>query len=307
MREHNNSVFHAKILLLGEYAVVHGGKGVTVPFSKYSGQLRLNQQNLSKDQTSSHLILKKFLKYLKERCVFDKDISALNLNKLAKDLSKNLYFDSHIPQRYGIGSSGALVAALYDQYGVKNCNVKTTQILKTKNILSKMEHFFHGISSGLDPLTSYLNQALIAQPSNISLFDFSGLNPSIKFFLLDTHQVAQTDLMVKNFSKMIQEKNFKDLFYNQFIPITNQGVDALLGQNKDLILNQFKKISQITFALFSPMIPQNMRNIWQSGIDHNNYYLKLCGSGGGGYILGVTHDLQKTRDILKGQDIEIIK
>jgi mevalonate kinase len=32
------------------------------------------------------------------------------------------------------------------------------------------------------------------------------------------------------------------------------------------------------------MIPEQFHAIWQKGIDTNDYYLKLCGSGGGGYI-----------------------
>jgi mevalonate kinase len=35
--------------------------------------------------------------------------------------------------------------------------------------------------------------------------------------------------------------------------------------------------------------------IWQNGIDTNDYYLKLCGSGGG-YILGFTEDLERAKD-----------
>jgi mevalonate kinase len=39
------------------------------------------------------------------------------------------------------------------------------------------------------------------------------------------------------------------------------------------------------------MIPEQFHAIWQNGIDTNDYYLKLCGSGGG-YILGFTEDLE---------------
>jgi mevalonate kinase len=42
-----------------------------------------------------------------------------------------------------------------------------------------------------------------------------------------------------------------------------------------VVLNNFKPI------------PEQFHAIWQKGIDTNDYYLKLCGSGGGGYILGL--------------------
>jgi mevalonate kinase len=40
------------------------------------------------------------------------------------------------------------------------------------------------------------------------------------------------------------------------------------------------------------MIPEQFHAIWQNGIDTNDY---LCGSGGGGYILGFTEDLERAK------------
>ena len=41
------------------------------------------------------------------------------------------------------------------------------------------------------------------------------------------------------------------------------------------------------------------------GIDTNDYYLKLCGSGGG-YILGFTQDLDKAKESLKDYKLEVV-
>ena len=38
--------------------------------------------------------------------------------------------------------------------------------------------------------------------------------------------------------------------------------------------------------MFSQMIPKNFKRIWKEGFNTNKYYLKLCGAGGGGYLLG---------------------
>ena len=54
------------------------------------------------------------------------------------------------------------------------------------------------------------------------------------------------------------------------------------------------------------MIPEQFHQIWQEGIDTNDYYLKLCGSGGGGYILGFTHDLDKAKESLKDYKLEVV-
>jgi mevalonate kinase len=46
--------------------------------------------------------------------------------------------------------------------------------------------------------------------------------------------------------------------------------------------------------------------LWKKGLDTNAYYLKLCGSGGGGYILGFTQDLPKAKALLADHQIEVV-
>ena len=46
-----------------------------------------------------------------------------DLAALKKDISLGLYFDSSIPQGYGVGSSGALVASIYDKYAIGKITV----------------------------------------------------------------------------------------------------------------------------------------------------------------------------------------
>jgi mevalonate kinase len=57
-----------------------------------------------------------------------------------------MYFDSTIPQGYGVGSSGALVAAIYDKYAQDKItvleNLTREKLLQLKNIFSQMESFF---------------------------------------------------------------------------------------------------------------------------------------------------------------------
>ena len=54
------------------------------------------------------------------------------------------------------------------------------------------------------------------------------------------------------------------------------------------------------------MIPKQFHELWKKGIETNDYYLKLCGSGGGGYILGFTENIEKAKEALKGQKLEIV-
>jgi mevalonate kinase len=54
------------------------------------------------------------------------------------------------------------------------------------------------------------------------------------------------------------------------------------------------------------MIPAKFHALWKQGIDTNDYYLKLCGSGGGGYILGFTEDIDKAKTALKDYQLEVV-
>ena len=71
-----------------------------------------------------------------------------------------LYFESSIPQSYGIGSSGALCAAIYARYTTElippSGSITQKDIKELRHIFSGIESFFHGKSSGIDPLSCYM-------------------------------------------------------------------------------------------------------------------------------------------------------
>ena len=54
------------------------------------------------------------------------------------------------------------------------------------------------------------------------------------------------------------------------------------------------------------MIPDKFKKLWKEGIDSNSYYLKLCGSGGGGFILGFTENYEQAAAKLKDQNLQVI-
>ena len=52
--------------------------------------------------------------------------------------------------------------------------------------------------------------------------------------------------------------------------------------------------------------PKEFHNVWQRGIKNNSYFLKLCGSGGGGYILGFTENFKEAKEQLKDHKLEVV-
>lgn len=116
-----------------------------------------------------------------------------NIEALKADVARGMYFDSSIPQGYGVGSSGALVAAIYDKYANDKItvleNLTREKLLQLKTIFGQMESFFHGKSSGLDPLNSYLSiPILINSKDNIEATGIPSQSATGKgaVFLLDS-------------------------------------------------------------------------------------------------------------------------
>ena len=150
-------LFYSKILLFGEYGIIKDSKGLSIPYSFYNGALK-KEDNPSATALQSNIKLKDYVDYL---ITIDAEIVTFDIDKLKDDVASGMYFDSSIPQGYGVGSSGALVAAIYDKYAFNKItvleNLTREKLLKLKEIFSAMESFFHGKSSGLDPLNSYLS------------------------------------------------------------------------------------------------------------------------------------------------------
>ncbi len=305
-------VFYSKILLFGEYGIIKDSKGLSIPYNFYNGALKI-EENLSEDAKKSNESLMKFVNFLKNLTSENPKLVQFDFNSLEKDVKNGMYFDSSIPQGYGVGSSGALVAAIYDQYAQNKItvleNLTREKLLILKTIFSEMESFFHGKSSGLDPLNSYLSiPILINSKDNIEATGIPTQNADGKgaVFLLDSEIIGETAPMVSIFMENLKDNGFRKMLKTQFIKHTDACVENFLkGDIKSLFANT-KKLSKVVLDNFKPMIPEKFHELWKKGIETNDYYLKLCGSGGGGYILGFTQDLEKAQQSLKGHKLEVV-
>jgi mevalonate kinase len=305
-------LFYSKILLFGEYGIIKDSKGLAIPYNFYNGALKIDE-NPSEEAVKSNASLKKFATYLQELQEEQPKLVTFNINALKADVDGGMYFDSSIPQGYGVGSSGALVAAIYDKYALNKItvleNLTREKLLQLKGIFSQMEAFFHGKSSGLDPLNSYLSlPILINSQDNIEATGIptQSTNGKGAVFLLDSGLVGETAPMVSIFMEKLKEEGFRKMLKSQFIKYTDACVENFLkGDVKSLFTNT-KELSKVVLSNFKPMIPEQFHQIWQRGIDTNDYYLKLCGSGGGGYILGFTEDLEKAKVSLKDYKLEVV-
>lgn len=305
-------LFYSKILLFGEYGIIRDSKGLSIPYNFYNGALK-SDGNTSEAAIKSNGNLKRFAEYLQDLQEEQPDLVSFDLELLNQHISEGMYFDSTIPQGYGVGSSGALVAAIYDRYATNKItvleNLTREKLLQLKQIFSQMEAFFHGRSSGLDPLNSYLSiPILINSQDNIEATGIPSQSADGKgaVFLLDSGVVGETAPMVSIFMENLKDHGFREMFKKEFAQYTDACVDNFLhGDFKSLFANT-KKLSKVVLNNFKPMIPEQFHELWQKGIETNDYYLKLCGSGGGGYILGFTEDIDKAKKTLDGHKLEVV-
>lgn len=305
-------LFYSKILLFGEYGIIQDSKGLSIPYNFYNGALK-SDVNPSEEAIASNGHLKRFVAHLKNLEIEQPDLVQFDLVTLEADVTNGMYFDSSIPQGYGVGSSGALVAAIYDKYAQNKItvleNLTREKLLELKTIFSQMESFFHGKSSGLDPLNSYLSiPILINSKDNIEATGIptQSLDGKGAVFLIDSGIVGETAPMVNIFMENLKDQGFRNMLKTQFVKYTDSCVENFLGGDMKSLFANTKKLSKVVLSHFKPMIPEEFHAIWQKGIDTNDYYLKLCGSGGGGYILGFTEDLERAKTSLKDYKLEVV-
>ena len=146
-----DALFHSKILLFGEYGIIQDSMGLSIPYKAYMGELKfVDTTEKEAQESNSHLV--KFHAHLAKLAEANELPVELNLTALGSDISKGMHFDSTIPQGYGVGSSGALVAAIYDKYSVNRIDpeldLSKENILKLKSAFGIIESYFHGKSFG---------------------------------------------------------------------------------------------------------------------------------------------------------------
>lgn len=290
--------YNAKLIILGEYTVIVGSNALAIPFSRYGGEWRQAE--------IPHETLPVFADYL-ESVSAQPHAPAIDLRQLREDLKNGYYFDSDIPAGYGLGSSGALCAAVYDRYAqnkIHRGEVEAYPLLKKQ--LAVMESFFHGSSSGTDPLISYLNRPILllegGEVESVQMPPQLDEEP-YRFFLIDTGIQRKTGPLVNLFLKKCDVDSYAGKVESRLAPDTNSAIQYLLAGEWDKLFGRWRDISEFQLKYLPEMIPESFVPIWKKGLKTDVFNLKLCGAGGGGFLLGFTRDLYLTNTFLEKRNI----
>lgn len=287
--------FNSKILLFGEYSVLHGSDALLMPFSRFSGEFSFLNTIFERDlfALQSHTTIKNLYSYVQRSSLQN----IIDSSKIELDINNGIYFDSNIPKGYGVGSSGALVAAFYQRYVlpiISSQNIEDIAALRQN--LALLESYFHGKSSGLDPLVSFLNKPILLRDGTINAIEFG--STEIHPFLIDTGISRSTGTFVNVFNHKCSTPEYMELVNNELVKLNNLSLSFFLKGEPEKFLSSLKQLSIFQLNHLNEMILPNLETVWREGIESNIFYLKLCGAGGGGYILGFASDA-KIVDILK--------
>ncbi|MDX9880822.1 MAG: hypothetical protein RBS73_02075 [Prolixibacteraceae bacterium] len=298
--------FKSKLLLFGEYGLMKGAHALSMPFAEFSGKLSLEKSPGSEESNRS---LRFFLRHLQRNKINVKLNFPLDLDRFYADTEQGLWFDSNIPQQYGVGSSGALVAALYDQYST----IRTAQIPDDslpidhlKADFAILESYFHGTSSGLDPLVSYLDRPVLLKHSNDLKTVPMGRHQQIKLFLVDTKICGPTAPMVNYFIRKVNQSWFLQKLVSHFIPVNDFCIEHFLSGDPDLFFPEMYKLVDFQLRHLKRMIPAKYRKMIRESLE-NKLFIKLLGSGGGGYLLGFASSEKSIDDFSKRYQLEVIR
>jgi mevalonate kinase len=125
-------------------------------------------------------------------------------------------------------------------------------------------------------------------------------------FLLNSGMPGETQPMVEIFMDKLKEEGFRSMLKNQFVKYNDACIKAFVEGDTKPLFSNLKKLSKLVLENFEPMIPQGFHDLWKEGLESEEYFLKLCGSGGGGFVMGFTRDYEKTSELLKDYQPEVV-
>ncbi len=282
--------YYSKVILFGEYSMIFDATALMIPLKRFSAQWQFQQSRNRATSLPSNQSLKRFCQYLSENEALS---NLFDIQALRRDLYDGLFLASNVPSGYGLGSSGTLVAAVYDRYAVQ----KTEDYLQLKTLFGKMESHFHGSSSGIDPLQCYLGQPFKITPEGVHLLSDDFLKKDIHICLIDTKIKSNTKPLVNHFKAQRENPEFLNRFQSEYVPCVTTCINSMVDCDKELFFNSLKQLSNGQMEFLRPMVTDNTLDLFTTDYDFN-FGIKISGSGGGGYVLGFTDDVEQASKLL---------
>jgi mevalonate kinase len=306
--------YPAKLLLFGEYSILLGSRALGMPFLRYSASLRFAEQESTKPRTAeSNRQLEKLCGY------FDQNRGEfgqyLDLDRFSSDIRAGLFLDSDIPSSYGMGSSGALCAAVYGRYGITPENPAGETLPPDpgalRSLFIRMESFFHGRSSGFDPLVSFLRRPVMVGnegvPAVIDLPERLFRGNDFGIFLVDSGGPCSTGSLVGGFLERYAPGGAVTPAGDDLCRITDACIRNFLQGDPGRFMPEAGRLSRFQLKALESQVPFPLNSAWHEGLITGLFTMKLCGSGGGGYVLCFTTSPGRAEDYFACRGFSVLK
>jgi mevalonate kinase len=288
--------YPAKLLLFGEHVLLRGASALAVPVPRFSGRWATDAQHPQ-------------WPLMADLATRLPDEGILDLARLRADVACGVFFQSDIPQGYGLGSSGALCAALLDRYAL---SPPPTQLADLKALLGRLEGGFHGQSSGIDPLTSWVGAPLrITQRTHAERVALAAWpsDQAPQVFLIDSRLPRHTGPLVQWFlAQCDTSPEFVTMLRDGLLPAHEATLDAWIRADATEFWPHLRILSRLQLEYLHPMVPAvaALQQLWQTGLSHPDFALKICGAGGGGFVLGFARQPDFVREWAQNEGFDVI-
>ena len=291
--------YYGKVILFGEYSMIYGSSAFLMPLYSNSAHWDYIWRNPGKRNYASNKNLHVFAKYLNDNEYFGKHIDMV---RLKAELKKGLFLDSNIPTGYGVGSSGAFTAAVYDRF---HCE-QIEDLIELKKFLGKMEDCFHGSSSGLDPLQCYIGKPFIIDENmHVNILGDGFIPENLHVFLIDSKIKSDTKTLVRYFKEQHDNPRFLKAYEELYLPFVGRCINSLVSGNVDKFFDDLLHLSYYQTVLFAPMVTERMKPLFFMKREKAHFQIKICGSGGGGFFLGFSDDKEETERFMNANGFSI--
>lgn len=258
--------YPAKVLLFGEYTVLFGGSALAIPYPTFSGQWKYD--------TAESPAIRELLDHLKN--IAESLHAVVNVTALEAAIASGLYFRSNIPLGMGLGSSAALSAAVYDLVAVEI----PESLENVRSDLAMIEALYHGKSSGLDALVSFVGSPVELRNGHAKICR-PFVSPTY-IYLVSSGERRSADGLIAWYKDQLLEDQFGDKM-QALVKASTRSIRHFI--DGDLELSDISVISEIQWKHLRPLISDRVAPAWQAAFLSEQVSMKICGAGGGGYYL----------------------